>query len=654
MVTNFTANQIGDFMFAKLVDPYVNTTKVTGWNITAGVSTPNTIGTLAMTLGEYSITGTNTSLDLVVGDKIIVANYTLTVDAIVSPTEFTIIEGAPITTTGIQFYKTPDVNNHFEYSYRFSQNGSSTDGGQMSPARLLNMSTGPNDILGQTFDATKPLWLDVKAEVNRLGDYNTITMLSVTFELLSTDGIVESCPQFCGDCVDPWSMSGCANIVIDCEGELFDPYNLQRPTDTYRDISELSSEMWGHSVKYFRVEPDKRSSDVILMEYSLYNVMESADLKIMVPDNEMPSQEFQYDIFGMGFEDFEIHLTQGQFKTAFGLGSSPRSRDYLYFPLMNRMYEVRSVAFADEFNMDMTYWRLMLTKYEERTSSIHTDTAIEQQVDDLVTGLEEVFGEEIQEEYAKVTKPAQYQTVFSEVQDGTRYKIHNDLMIKDTEIRNQWTIIAKNCYDMSSIKDIGVEALQYVKKSQHASDKNLAVTLWFRPNATAFTGTKTTLDLIKANTGDKGLSIKTSSTELTLKLNNDTHSFTYDSQLEATTWYGVVINLSNTYTTLDANVYRLDPLSNWKQGKSTAQETVTSVLSQKIDNITPYGWVTTDRWSLMPGKHEITNFRLFNRVIGTEQHFNMLQQYVVRDNQYAHIIDNAIPSIQLRRYNQAR
>lgn len=36
-------------------------------------------------------------------------------------------------------------------------------------------------------------------------------------------------------------------------------------------------------------------------------------------------------------------------------------------------------------------------------------------------------------------------------------------MIKDTEIRNQWTIIAKNCYDMSSIKDIGVEALQYVK-----------------------------------------------------------------------------------------------------------------------------------------------------------------------------------------------
>jgi hypothetical protein len=226
-------------------------------------------------------------------------------------------------------------------------------------------------------------------------------------------------------------------------------------------------------------------------------------------------------------------------------------------------------------------------------------------------------------------------------------------MIKDTEIRNQWTIIAKNCYDMSSIKDIGVEALQYVKKSQHASDKNLAVTLWFRPNATAFTGTKTTLDLIKANTGDKGLSIKTSSTELTLKLNNDTHSFTYDSQLEATTWYGVVINLSNTYNVLSTDVYRLDPMSNWQNGQ-TVQETLASILSEKVNNITPYGWTTNDKWSLMPGNHEITNIRLFNKVIGDEQHINLLQQYVVRDNQYAHIIDNAIPSIQLRRYNQAR
>lgn len=653
MVTNFTANQIGDFMFAKLVDPYEDIIKVTGWNVTAGVSTPNTVGLLSMSLGGFNITGIDTNLNLIPGEKILISNYTVTVDAIISPNEFTILEGAPISTAGIKFYKKPDSNNHFEYSYRWSQNGPSTDGGQMSPSRVLNMGTGPNDLLGQTFDPSKPLWLDVKAEVNRLSDYNTITLLSVTFELLSENGVIESCPQFCGDCDDAWSMSGCANIVIDCDAPLYDPYNLQRPVDTYRDISELSSEMWGHPVKYFRVEPDKRSSDVVLMEYSLYNVTETAELKIMVPDNAMPTQEFQYDIFGMGFEDFEVHITQGQFKTAFGLGPSPRSRDYLYFPLMNRMYEVRTVSFADEFNMDMTYWRVMLTKYEERTSSIHTDTAIEQQADDLVTGIEEVFGEELQDEYAKVTKPEQYKTVFSEVNDGTRYKIHNDLTIKDTEIRNQWTIVAKNCYDMSSIKDVGVEALQYVKKSQLAVDKNIAMTLWFRPSDKAFTSINPNINLVKGRTGSKGLNIETSKDSITIKLNNDTHTFNYNSELEHNVWYGVVFNLSNTYFSLSADVYRLDPMSNWQNGQSI-QDTLTSILSEKVDSITPYGWTTPDRWALMPGPHEITNIRLFNRVIGDEQHINLLQQYVVRDNQYAHIIDNAIPSIQLRRYNQAR
>ena len=56
----------------------------------------------------------------------------------------------------------------------------------------------------------------------------------------------------------------------------------------------------------------------------------------------------------------------------------------------------------------------------------------------------------------------------------------------------------------------------------------------------------------------------------------------------------------------------------------------------------------------MPGQLKQTNIRLFNKTIGQGQHRNMLQQYVVRDNQLASIIDNAIPSIQLRRYNQSR
>ena len=77
-------------------------------------------------------------------------------------------------------------------------------------------------------------------------------------------------------------------------------------------------------------------------------------------------------------------------------------------------------------------------------------------------------------------------------------------------------------------------------------------------------------------------------------------------------------------------------------------------MDQNFELGSKQGWITSEKWSLMPAKLEMTNIRLYTKIIGKDQHTNMLQQYIVRDNRLAHIIDNAIPSIQLRRYNQNR
>jgi hypothetical protein len=86
---------------------------------------------------------------------------------------------------------------------------------------------------------------------------------------------------------------------------------------------------------------------------------------------------------------------------------------------------------------------------------------------------------------------------------------------------------------------------------------------------------------------------------------------------------------------------------------NSTQESITNILDETKD-ISSYGWSTNKQWALMPGQMKITNVRMFKKPIESEQRLNILQQYVVRDNQLATIIDNAIPSIQLRRYNQAR
>ena len=408
------------------------------------------------------------------------------------------------------------------------------------------------------------------------------------------------------------------------------------------------------------------------MEYSLYNVVEEGMVKIMVPDNEFPTEEFSYDIFGMGFENFEIHITKTEFNNVFGIGPSPRSRDYLFFPFNNRMYEVVSVTFADEFNRSLTYWRVQLKKYEDRTSSIHTDDVVEQTVDDLVVGVEEVFGEEIQEEYEKVTKPQQYKTVFHVVQDGIRAAIHKKLKIADIDLRNRWTVISRNYYDLTTAgkrveQQPGVfnfefdEAIIYNLNSSLASENNLAYTGWFKPilNTTFASTHQTILDGLD---GDKGIMIETSRVEFRITLNDQVYTYDFgaiDSQdnpfFEATDtmWFSMVINISNQYNEMSINIYRLSDEVN--EGLPQNSPNRLDIVFKETTTIpTELTWETDKQYTLRGGYMHMTNIRIFTKTIEAEQQTNILQQYVVRDSHLNILTDNAIPGIMLRKYSQGR
>ena len=643
MVTNYTADQIGDIFYTTMVEPYTSVEKILGWDLVVGISTPLTAGKLNFISGNLNVTHEGPSHPFVPGLQFIVGNEIYTVDTVDGNT-FTITTAPEISANGLTFYLLPDVNNAFTYEYSYSQELETTDGGQMAEFVTL----GPS-LLAIDFDSTKPLWIKLKLSVTALGDVNKINLLSTAFTLQTAAGIIVVCPDFCGECTDPVAMNGCANIVIECDDNLYDPYNLQQPANIYKELSELSTNIWGHTVKYFRVEPDKRSKDVILMEYSLYNVVEQGEFKIMVPDNEMPVAQFSYDIFGMGFEDFEIHVTKGQFQAAFGIGPSPMMRDYLYFPLINRMYEVNAVQYADEFNENMTYWKLFLKKFEERSSNIITDTTVEQTLDALTVGIDEIFGEEIKDEYAQTTKPEQYQTVFNEVGDGTRFRMHNSLLIMDGQIRNKWTIVSKNYYDLASTTNTNIEVLSYNKKSELAVTENLALTMWFRPK---FTDAAEQV-LFDGLYNNKGLKVTIGAGGTNVYLNDEIHTFNNTNSLDNNVWYGFVLNLNNGFKTMSASTYRLDPTSN-NQKTSSNVKTFVQTNHSVINLSRTYGWVTQKNYQLMPAKLDVTNIRLFKKTIGLDQHMNVLQQYVVRDNQLAHIIDNAIPSIGLRRYDQSR
>lgn len=126
--------------------------------------------------------------------------------------------------------------------------------------------------------------------------------------------------------------------------------------------------MFGIPIYYFRCDPNKESADYTFKEFSLHHVVEVKQLKLMIQDGQMPSSNPKLTEMEFDWElDWETELSKTQFAKAFGDKAIPKARDFLYIPMMKRMWEVN--AAYDEKNEGLlwrsTTWKLSLVKYTE-------------------------------------------------------------------------------------------------------------------------------------------------------------------------------------------------------------------------------------------------------------------------------------------------
>lgn len=645
MVRASTATEIGDAIIAKLVEPYDNVLRVVDWTVLAGVSNASTAGKLSFTTGSTIVSGFGTNFNLATGDTIIVGNAILQVAAQISPIQLQLTFPAPFTVTMAPFMIPANLDNTFTYEYRWSNTNQ-----EFSEFKPLTKNSNPGDLFFIEWAGTDPLWIDVRATVDRLEMGSMLTLIDFTFTLESADGTIEACPQYCLGCDDPYSYSGCANIKpCTTDENIFKPYELTKNTNVYRQLVEITTDIFGWPVRYYRTEPDTRTRDVILMEYSLFNVVDQGDLKVSVPDNEMPTQQINYDMFGMGFDDFEIHIADYQFEKTFGSFKRPRVKDYLYFPKLNRMYEVKSVSLADEFNVNHTYWRVMLGKYQDRSAVTKNEIATAE-LESLVVGVEDIFGAEIRDEYTKVTKPQQLQGVSHIWDDGVRTSANATVKIVDYDLKNRWTIVAKHYYDLSTVAT-DETAIEYLQNASQSIDDNLSFTMWVQPAFNTIDNTKYTL--IQGEQFGVGFTARLSSSKLELMINNQPYTFVHGLILGSDEWYAIVINLSNSFREIGAFIYHLNEQLNF-----TRPQDGNNNLELQFREVRPttqsFIWQLDRGYQLRGGKLKMTNIRIWNKNIEEEQHSNVLNQTLVRDSQLASVIDNAIPSLSYQRYRNSR
>ena len=236
---------------------------------------------------------------------------------------------------------------------------------------------------------------------------------------------------------------------------LFNPYNITPALGFYSQMSRLVSNMFGFCVLYFKTEANATSRDVVLKEYSIEKVIDKQNVKILVPDNQLPTRELQFNTMMIDYPvQFEIHIVKAEFQSVFGADAHPDPHDYLYFSnYMNKMYMVDSVADPDDFGYLSTYWRISLVPYQEMTSVKFEDEDLQLDTESLIFSSESKFGDDTNDELMDIRKDNQLNDVgdLQQSQDRLRRTLDPNVRINNELIYNNWTIVSKQHYNLSTM-----------------------------------------------------------------------------------------------------------------------------------------------------------------------------------------------------------
>jgi hypothetical protein len=430
-----------------------------------------------------------------------------------------------------------------------------------------------------------------------------------------------------------------------CGGFSFDPYAVNKGISMYKDLSMLVNKTWGHNVNYYKVDAQQRSADVVLKEYTIYNVAIEKCIKVMVPNNEFPDSKVQFNQYGIDFEaPFEVHIDKRYYEEIFGR-NRPQKRDILYFPMMNRIYEIKSAYLFRDFMHEGVYYKVSLGKYEPKANTT-MDLSVKEDLESLLITTEELFGKQIEDETRKVTKKEQYHTT-THKDDINRLSINRGLDIIKFDLYNNWTLLTDYYYDMSSVHE-GVQeeqdAVVYRSKGVFGPNDSKSFLFWFQFQKDNNSLSRNLIHCM--NAGGDGISIEmvylgddTSDNGILVNINGTQYSTTITNRIYENEWYAVIINMSNAFGQIGMFLYKMRPQMENTTELRLVHKSVLPMQKEVFDNETNY--------KLLPSKLNIATVKAFNTMIDEDKHSTVLNQMVVKDTDLAFIIDTCRPLLRI-------
>lgn len=292
----------------------------------------------------------------------------------------------------------------------------------------------------------------IKICKNIEGDFYLRIQTTGIFGKLSIGGLFTKCYDICIDGSDTFLKNFCQ------EENLFNPYsNLDCALELYKQTSNSIVCMFGLPAYYFRVVPRSETVDYTFKEFVLHDVETVKQIKIMVPDGQMPSSNPKFTEFDFDWESpWEVEISKDHFAQAFGDTAFPKYQDFIYVPLMKRMWDVN--AAYDEKNEGFMWrsvtWKLQLTKYNDSTN-IYSE-GFDDIIDTwIVNNYEDTFGklERTEQERevgaAPVSAPKFSATNLCDIfmEDAVRKQYtKNDITIANKQYNHKSNVLARNYY----------------------------------------------------------------------------------------------------------------------------------------------------------------------------------------------------------------
>jgi len=505
-------------------------------------------------------------------------------------------------------------------------------------------------VTGLSFDEADFLYVEVKYQViddsSPIMDIGTEISPEITIDVFDMTATRKTPDPYKGFTGPPRGL--CSNeylikpIVFQNTNATFNPYAVNQAINLYQDLSNMVNNMFGLDVVYYRVVPQRRSRDIVLKEWTVFNVDQEKCLKVVVPNNQFPDSKPTFTPFGIDFEQpFEVHIDKGYWEGYFGKGSMPQQRDVIFFPIQNRIYEIQSsYAFRDFMNKAL-YFKVALVKYQPKADTILSEE-IQNTLDNMTLTTDEIFGDEMKAQVERHTKPQQYVTVTHD-SDPTREIVLRTMPIQKFNLYNNWTLVAETYYDMvAAFGDEGVvDAVTYRNTSEMTSSANRSFSCWFSPqlNFKDANNTRYLLD----GMGTNGLGVKidlvwasAASSQVLLTINGDVYSFIVGGSLDVDSWYALVVNWSSEFKQASVDV--------WRMQANTSQ---LFRISHETKNINAFSYESGSKFRLKTSPILLTNVRVFGAMMDQEQQNLVLNQLIVRDSDIAIVVDNAKPLLRL-------